>query len=407
MSNFMQKIFTARVCCVARREVGRISERKSLFFLTVVLPPLLCLFIAAIYMNRVVTDIPIAVIDQDNSEISRMIIRGAEATRALRIVEYPASVGDIREDFLSGKIQGAIVIPSDLTQNLKTGRRATVVVYNNTTNLLIGNNILKEMTTITRTVSGGVLLKKFRSAGLAPDQALTLANPVAIDTYTLFNPGYNYENYLVPCLLLATLQTIILIGSVLLISTEYHDGTLPELYSAAGNRVFTLIAGKYLPYVLLHTATAVMILGIVFPLFGIPFHGSLVWAFFLIVLFVSATFFVGFFISTLFHNQLMATEAAIFLSTPVVLFSGYIFPLWSMPDVHNVFAHILPFTHFFSGFIKVYQINAPVGSLLPEIGILGIFLCGGAGLSAIALTYRRKHLPAIPPAGGSEAENED
>jgi len=87
---------------VMKREWQRIGERKTLYLLSIVLPILLFTFFGYIYYNGVLRDIPVAVFDADNSEMSRLIIRAIESTSAFRIVEYSHSVGDIKEGFQRG-----------------------------------------------------------------------------------------------------------------------------------------------------------------------------------------------------------------------------------------------------------------------------------------------------------------
>ena len=108
--------------------------------------------------------------------------------------------------------------------------------------------------------------------------------------------------------------------------------------------------------------------------------------------FIIVSFFMGFFISCIFRDLFVATEVAVFINTPAFIFSGYTFPLWGMPKFHSIYAQIIPFTHFLNGFLKLYQYNAPVHYLLPEIGILSIFLAGSVILSLLFLFFKGRHL---------------
>jgi ABC-2 type transport system permease protein len=345
-----------------------------------------------------VTDIPVAVWDADHSELSRLIVRSFDGTRSMNVVMSLNSVEEIREQIRRGKIQGALYLPSGLEKEIKKGKQGHVVVYKNSFNLIIGNSILKDATAIVKTVSAGVLINKFRSAGMMEQQALALANPIRLESYNLFNPNYNYEVYFVPCLVMAMFQMLIMVTAVTLLSSEHHDGSTNNLFAAAGSDLTAVLVGKPLPYLALHTASTLFILGIIFPLFGIPIHGSVL----LLVAFAlfgnAAVFYLGFMISALVHNQLMATEIAVFLGTPAVLFSGYTFPVEAMPVPHALFAHLLPFTYFFSGFIKIYQYGTPLRLLGPEFAATGLVLMLSVAGSWLALRHQRKSLaPSLSP----------
>ena len=407
MKRLHQNIAHSSIAHIASREFDRLAKRRTLLLLITVLPIALSFLLASMYQNEAVIDIPIAVCDLDRSELSRLIVRSMDATRSMNVVMSLNSLDEIREQIRRGTIQGALYIPSGLEKDIKKGNQGHLVVYKSSFNLIIGNSILKDATTIIRTFSAGIQMNKFRSAGMMEQQALALANPIRLESNNLFNPNYNYETYFVPCLITAMFQMLILITSVLLLSSEYHDGTVSDLLSLSRGDSMAILIGKPLPHLALHSATTLFIIGIIFPMFGIPIHGSTLLLLAYTLLANAAVFYFGFFVSTLVHNQLIATEIAVFMSTPAVLFSGYTFPIEAMPVPHGVFAHLLPFTYFFSGFIKIYQIGTPLSLLGPELAAMGILLAVSFGGSWAALRHlKTKPIPMsaeIPEGGRDEA----
>lgn len=373
---------------VIRREFHRIAERKTLYFLIILLPLGLFTFLSLIYIKGVVRELPVAVIDKDNSELSRLVVRSMDATSSMKIVMHAGSIEEVKEGVLRGKLQGAFYIPEGFEKKLKGGQYTNVSLYKSTASLIVGNLLYKDGVTTLRTISGGVLLKKLRSRGLSAEKAMAVINPIRIDSQSLFNPNYSYLSYLLPGLVTALVQMIIMITSVLIISSEFTHHTFPELYAIAGKNIFNIVAGKSIPHLLLHYATAVGIIGLLFPLFGIELHGILLSTLLFMFLFITAVFFLGLLISCMFHEQLLATELALFINTPAFIFSGFTFPLWSMPAMHNYFAQIIPFTHFLNGFIKIYQMNAPIRYAVPEIKVLSAFLVVSLALSFIVLHYQ-------------------
>ena len=221
---------------VGRREWRRILTRRSQRFLVLLLPVCLFLTLALIYKNGTVADIPVAICDQDHSELSRLLIRGFESTRSMKITAYVQSVDEIRDGFLRGQWHGAVFLPHDLEKSVKTGQPAVVVVYRNDGNLVIGNSILKEALTVSKTVSAGILIKKLRASGITAKQAMNIAAPIQVDTHFLYNPSYNYARYLTPGLLTAMLQMIAMMSAVLLFSTERREKTMDELFCTIGAR---------------------------------------------------------------------------------------------------------------------------------------------------------------------------
>ncbi len=372
---------------VMKREWQRIGERKTLYLLSIILPIFLFFFFGYIYSDGVLRNISVAIFDADNSEISRLIVRAVESTSAFQIVEYAHSVDEIKENFQRGKIQVAFYLPKGLERDIKRGKPATVVIFNNSTNLIIANTTLKDGSALIKTISGGILLKKFRSNGLQAEQAMNIINPIRIETQSLYNPNYNYLNFLVSGLIPVMLQMIIMVAAALLFSSEFTHHTFLELLTNADGSVLAVFIGKSLPHLAIHCATVLGILGIIYPLFGMQIVGSTLATALLFMYFVIASFFFGLMISAVFHDQQFATEVVLFLNVPAFIFSGFVFPLWAMPSFHQIFAQILPYTHFLLGFLKLSQLGAPVADILPEFEQLSVFIVISVALTLFALRY--------------------
>ncbi|MGE5365395.1 MAG: ABC transporter permease, partial [Bacteroidota bacterium] len=110
---------------VMRREFHRIAERKTLYFLIILLPLVLFTFLSLIYVKGVVRELPVAVIDKDNSELSRLVTRSMDATSSMKIVMHAVSITEVKEGVLKGKLQGAFYIPEGFEKKLKGGQYAT------------------------------------------------------------------------------------------------------------------------------------------------------------------------------------------------------------------------------------------------------------------------------------------
>jgi len=374
-----------------RREFERIRTRKTLWMLMIIMPWIIFGTIALIYRPGVVDHLPLAVYDQDHSTLSRLIVRSLAANRSFRIVHYVESAEQIEQAFKRGEIQAAIAIPRGLENTIKKGKTAHVVLYKNSSNIIIGNIALKAAMTTLRTISAGIEMRKWQSLGNMPSQAISRTLPIEVHTQSLFNPGYNYENYLVAGLLPILYQMIVMISAVLVISVELEERTIEEVYRLAEGSLPIMLGGKALPHLSIHLSGVLLLIGIVFPLFHIPVHGS-VWSLILFTFyFVLVAFALGVLLSCLFTDMMLATEAAIFLSTPAFIFTGYTFPLQAMPHFHQWYAQILPSTHFMSGFIKLYQMGEPLKFVLPEIRSLALFLLISlAGISGLMLWRKNR-----------------
>ncbi|MBI2417508.1 MAG: ABC transporter permease [Ignavibacteriales bacterium] len=350
------------------------------------LPTVCLLFVSAIYKNGSARELPVAVIDHDNSYISRMIIRSLDATGAIKIVDQTNGGGDVQEYFLRKAVYGVFEIPEGFEADVKHGNRAVVAFYKSSFNLIISNSLLSDANNAVRSISGGILIQKMQSKGFSYQQALVAAKPVRVNITTLYNPWYNYEVFLVYSLYLAILQVILAIGGVFLgnqfrkrLLTEGHApfNTLHLMFIAfigssaviTGNLIISSLISRYL--------------------FGVIMPGNSLYAWLLIFLFMYFLFTAGNVAGMLLEHREMAVQVIIFFLTPAFILSGYTYPIWGMPRLVQVLAEISPFTHFLRGYVTVAYMDEPRNAMY-QTGILLLLLAVALLLQALVLYRKRR-----------------
>lgn len=396
MQNVNTEKYSLTLLKVMKREFSRITDRKSISILYFVLPLILFSLFSLVYMNELVRGIPIAIYDEDHSEISLLLTRYAGSASSMNIVKYVNSLEELKTEFRKGNIRGAFYFPKNMGKNIKAGLPASATLYINSSNIIISNYLLNDGTKIIKTVSGGILLKKLTSAGLMQEQAMNIISPISIETMVLYNPNYSYSNYLIPGLTTFAYLMIIMVASVLLISSEFTHNTFSELMGLSKGKVSIIILGKALPHIFIHSLNLIILVGIIFPIFNITINNSPFVTILYLVFFVIVIFSLGFMISSLFHNQMFATELALFIVTPAFIFSGLTYPLWAMPLIYRVIADLIPYTHFLSAFVKLSVMNVPFKYILPETCYLLIFLFVAIVVTILALKHHIKKLKVNP-----------
>lgn len=382
---------------LAFREFRRIYTRKTYWLLTAAIPPVLAIFLGSIYLQGTVTRIPVAVIDQDRSALSRMIIRAVEDSRALEIRTFSPDLLQAKETLLSGETQAIILIPDRFSNEIQSGKSGVVTIFKNASNLVYANSVSRELVTLTRSLSAGILIRQFSAQGQAAPQALASADPIRLDTHILYNPVYNYEDFLIPSLLVMTLLMATMIVSVLVVADEFREGTWGEVTRIAGNNPWIILAGKSAPHLALSLIQSVLLARLWFPLFGIPVPDSLFGPSLLIFLLISAGFFPGLALSAWVHDEFLSLEIAIFFNTPAFIFSGLTFPVFAMPGLHRLFSDLLPLTHFLRAWIK-FSVMETRNSWVGDAGILLLFVAAGL-TGTLAFLYkasRPEFRPEIP-----------
>jgi ABC-2 type transport system permease protein len=377
---------------VIKKEFDRIRKSGATIFFYIALPVTLFLIFSAIYKGSLVHELPIAVVDFNDSELSHTITKFYESSSAIKIVKYLSSVDEIKREFRKGHIDGALYIPERLDETVKAGRQANIVFYINSTNIIKNNYLLNDGLKVIKTVSAGALLKKLRSAGLTGDQAMGIINPIKVETQVLYNSNYSYSKYLVPALTTFALSMIIMLVSCTLFNSGSAKESFNEIAETGKYSALRILAGRSLPHLFFYFVNILLMICIIFPLMNIDLGENITGAVLFTVFYACCIFFTGTAISIIVEKEMMATEATLFIITPSFLYSGLTFPLWGMPSIHEHIGALIPYTHFLRGLMDIYMMNLPFAEVLPEVLILGIFGIAGFAVSYFVLRLKLKKI---------------
>ncbi|EPR66353.1 ABC transporter permease [Cyclobacterium qasimii] len=375
---------------VFKREMWRLAQQKSSRNLFIIVPFVAFFILGAIYYKGALREVPIAVYDNDNSTLSRTYLRFLDASPTFKITHYMSAEDDIENSFVKNEVQGVFYIPKDFYKNVLRKTPVQVKVYTNSTNIVFGNLIYRSAVQITQLVSGSVVIKRMAPLGIDPSKISGTVLPVQVNSRVIGNPQYNYSYYLIPGLAIVLLQMIVFVVASRAFNNEWKNNTFQGLYTASKGDFLSMLIGKYLAFSIYGLGLCGFVLAILFPVFEIPIYGNIGSLLGLLFLLITVNIFLGFGVSLLFKNELIALDLAVFYNSPAFIFSGFTFPIWAMPWLNSSYAQIIPFTHFLTGFLKVYQLDSPIHFIWPEVWKLLLFLLVAFVLIVAGLTVNRK-----------------
>lgn len=388
------KTFLHEVGAVALREFRRIWNDSRLRSVVFVAPFVYASLFCLVYANHSPTDLPIAVVQLEDSYAARTLVRMLDASTKVRIARHAWSEAELKDLIYDGSVDAAVVIPRDFTVRLKRGRDTTVTAYVNAASMVAANTAAKAINEVVQTFSAGVELKTLMKKGERLDTAKQRFMPVKLDLRSLFNPSFNYTNFMVPGLLIVILQQVILLGIALAWTGEKEAGSLPELF-AVSRSPWALLLGKALPYFTVNAVIAEFYLRVLFPLNNIPMEGSWAVAIPFTLLFVATVVTWGLWVSGLFKTRLFATQALMFVAMPSFILSGFTWPPGAMPALVRAMGHCLPMTYFVTSFRAIYLGGAPGKYILGDVLVLmGFFVVN----VALAWWTIRRLVPRDEPA---------
>ncbi len=370
------------------RELKRLLAHRSSRTLLLIIPVITFAFLGFIYQKGALRDIPVAVIDNDKSALSRMIIRFLDASPSLQVTTVLNSDKEPDKILQEGKVYAVYVFPKGFEKPILKGESQKLNVFVNGTNIIHGNIIYAATAHIAMTVTGGALIKKFMEKNISREQAMNIVLPIKVNTKPLFNPVYNYQHYLVPGLMTVLFFMIIFFVSTRAVNLEFAEGTWEELLTIARHNPFVIFWSKALAILTLGFTIILLIFGIFFPLFGIPMAAPMSRVLLWTVLATLPNIFLGLALSSVVLKQTLAMDIAFFYNSPAFVFSGFTFPVFGMPLLNTIYAQILPYTHFLTGFLKIYQMNASWHLVRHEMIALLIFMLVGMTVAPAALWWR-------------------
>jgi ABC-2 type transport system permease protein len=374
---------------VAKRELEFISKDKFAVTLLVILPVIVYLFLSFVYIKGALRDIPVAVYDADHSEVSRTITSMIESSPAMDITYYLSSGDELKEFFQDHDELALFYIPPGFAKDIYRNRSTRLVVYTNSANIVYGNIMYREAATIAGTVSAGITIKRLEHAGIDHHTTIGLIMPVKVHSKILFNPWFNYLYYLVPGIMTVLLQMFIFFVSARAFNSEHKNGTFNEMVQKGNGSALHILIGKTLAY-LAYGVSIIMLIAIVFMLFGIPFKHKVIELIVLFSIFTVINISLGFMLSATIDDELVALDIAFFYNSPAFVFSGFTFPLFGMPFFNSLYGSFIPYTHFLHAYFKLYQMGAPFHYIVPELKILFIFMATGMITTYVALRIRIK-----------------
>lgn len=331
---------------VFHRELQRMVSRRLYFGVCIVLPLFCLFFMSTIFGNGQMENIPVGVVDQDGTALSRNVIRQVEAVPTFRVTHHYVDQEAARRATQSKEIYGYLVIPSRFEADVTGGRQATLSYYYHYALLSVGGEVRGAFETILRQFSVSPIVMQAVALGIGEGEAETFLVPVTASSHPLFNPDLDYSVYLSNPFFFIFLQVIILLVTVYAVGSEIKFRTADEWLAAAGMNMVTALTGKLVPYTVLFSLMSILANYVMFGIMNIPFSCGF-WPLNLTaILFVIATQALGVFLFSLFPAISIIISIVSMVGSLGATLSGVTFPVPAMYAPVYYASFLFPVRHF-------------------------------------------------------------
>ncbi len=377
---------------IARRELRRMAS-KPIYWFCMIAAPLFCfVFFTSLMAEGLPTDMPLGLVDNDNTTTSRSLARNLDAFEMTSIKEQYANVTEAREAVQRGDIYGFYYIPKGTTRKAQRQELPVVSFYTNYSYLVAGSLLYRDMRTMSELASGAASRTVLYAKGATERQAMALLQPIVIDSHAINNPWLNYNVYLSNVILPGLLMLFIFMVTVFSIGTEVKYNTVHDWLIMARGSMFHALAGKLLPQTLIF-----FLIGIAFAigLYGVlhfPCHCGLPTMLLVMFLGIIGAQGLGVFMFAMLPTLRMSLSFASLWGVISFSICGMSYPVMAMHPTLQGLSLLFPLRHYFLLYVNCALDGYPLMNAAPYVVGLLLF----ALLPLLLLRRLKKMLLVVP-----------
>jgi len=327
-----------------------------------------------IYSNEVVRQVPVAVIDQSKSPLSREFLRMWEASPNVKVVAHCNDLGEAQLFMWQKEIYGILEIPADFSKDINRGEQAHVALFCDMGALLNYKALLQATSDVAITLGKEIQVENLPYASRI-QQEIT-ASPVEISEVKMFNPQSGFASFIIPAVLILVIQQSLLLGVGTITGTE-RDRRRKGLLLPANKhfrRPARVVLGKAFAYLPIYFVMSYWVFFIVPRLFGMTQVGERGELMLFLFPFLLACTFFAIAMSFFSREREMPFLIFVFTSVPLMFISGISWPKSAIPEYWVWFGKLFPSSFGIDGFVKINNTGATLSEVLPEFWGLCILM---------------------------------
>ncbi len=333
---------------IIKKEFLHIIRDKRTLYISFILP-LLMLIIFGYAIRTDLKNMPLGVIDYDDTSLTRKIINELKNEEVFEKIE---KINEFYESLKKGKYKGVLILPEDFTEKFKRGENAEIQFILDASNNQMAENL------------EGYIRQKI---------AGTRIRDTGYKINILFNPEMKSTYFIVPGIIVIIFMVISGILTSITLTKEFESKSI-ETYKVSRTKTFEVYLGKIFPYIIIGYLQLTIILFAGKILFNIPLKGNLCVLYLLSFLFLFTGFGIGITTSTIFKEG-RTTLMAVWIGTllPSIMLSGFLFPIENMPLILQILTYIVPARYFLYILRGILLKGLGFSSFIPEFIALLLF----------------------------------
>lgn len=374
-------------------EVRDISRDKGILIFILFVPLMYPLLYSYVYTNETVREVPVVVVDDNNSTLSREILRKMDATPDVHIIARCNDMAEAEEYLKRQEAYGIVNIPADLTKELARGHQVPLGIYCDMGSMLYYKALLLAATNVSLEVNKDIKVN-FYAAGSTDRQDEISRMPIEYDYVPLYNPQSGFAAFLIPPVLMLIIQQTLLLGIGMSMgnSREKNMGSVIPFHPYYKNPVHIVI-GKALPYFMLYIILALYMFTVVTRAFTLPQLGDYRTFVAFAVPYILACIFLAMVMSAFIYRREDCILLLVFLSVPMLFLSGISWPAACMPRFWKYVSYIFPSTFGMNGYVRITATGASLHDIRTEY--MALWIQAGTYFILACIFYRRQIMALV------------
>ena len=369
-------------------EMKQVVKDEGVLIFSILVPLFYPLLYSWVYNNGTVREVPVVVVDDSHSQLSRQFVRQCDASPDVKILAY-ASDMDEAKSLLSRQVaRGIYYLPSDFETNVNRLQPATVGVYCDMSLMMAYKAVFQTAQTVTMEMGSEIKTKLGGHYTLREEQIAT--QPLAFEEVPIFNPTGGYGSFIIPAVLMLVIQQTLVLGIGLSAGTARERNRYRNLIpiSRHYNGMFRIVGGKALAYFMIYAVMTAYLVLVVPRFFGFTAIGR--WQDLLLFLlpYLLDCIFFGMVVSCMVRYRENVMLLMVFVTLPLLFLSGISWPQTSIPGFWQGISWLFPSTFGIRGFVRINEMGGTLPDVLPEYQILWVQTAAYFILACLVYRYQ-------------------
>lgn len=387
---FIESTYDA--CYIWLQEIKQVFRDEGVLIFFIIVPIVYPLLYSWVYNNEVVRDVPVVVVDQSHSSLSREFIRECDASPDVKVSYYAADMDEAKMLVSRQIVKGIYFIPSDFDLNVQRHQEAVVSVYCDMSLMLAYKAIFQTAQAVSSRMGTEIQTKLGGHFTLREEEIA--AKPLDFEEVPIFNPAGGYGSFILPAVLILILQQTLVLGIGLSAGTARENNRYGDLIPI--NRhyqgMMRIITGKAMAYFMIYAVMGAYLTMVVPRLFG--FIHLARWDDLLGIMlpYLLACIFFGMMVSCVVRYRENVMLLMVFVSVPLLFLSGVSWPQSNIPGAWQGISWLFPSTFGVRAYVRVNSMGASLSDVALEYRCL--WIQAGAYFCFCVFFYRNQVLRA-------------